>query len=242
MNSRQARELGQSLAALVEAEKLNEAENLLVPVLHERTKFYLLGIIGEPIGRCSLPPVNRLLERIAAGGTEGGWVVIGCALGQQLRTDPDGAFQRCRQFVKMADVWYAADILGERVPGPALVNAFEPSLERLSPWREDESRWVRRTAGVAVHYWAKRSRGSSELRPQAERLLAFLEPVFTEWDMDAVKGVGWGLKTLGKYYPELASAWLQHQTHRKHRALMLRKARTHLPNEHSQQTTSGVKP
>jgi hypothetical protein len=81
---------------------------------------------------------------------------------------------------------------------------------------------------VAAHFWAKRSRGAVELSSQARQLFSLLEPMFEELDMDAIKGVGWGLKTLGKYYPDLAADWLKKQVHRPHRALMERKARTYL--------------
>jgi 3-methyladenine DNA glycosylase AlkD len=175
--------------------------------------------------------VNAFLEHIAASKTEGGWVVIGSALGKQLERDLSGAFARCRVFIINADVWYATDILGERVPGPALVADFQASLELLASWREDANRWVRRSIGVAVHFWSKRSRGAAEDAVRAKALLAFLEPLFGEWDMDAIKGIGWGLKTLGKYYPHLVADWLARQTvqhQRRHRALMLRKALTYL--------------
>jgi hypothetical protein len=88
--------------------------------------------------------------------------------------------------------------------------------------------------GVAIHFWAKRSRRAPELAPRAKALLDFLEPMFEEWEMDAVKGVGWGLKTLGRYYPGLLADWLVEQVvhqRRRHRALMLRKAVTYLPDE-----------
>lgn len=29
--------------------------------------------------------------------------------------------------------------------------------------------------------------------------------------MDAVKGMGWGLKTLGRHYPDLVADWLGQQ-------------------------------
>jgi hypothetical protein len=179
-----------------------------------------------------LPEVNAFLRGIASSGTMGGWVVIASALGRQLDRDLAGALVRCREFVRGADVWYAADILGERVPGPALVAGFEPALVLLCPWRTDPNRWVRRTAGVAVHFWAKCSRGRPQFRPQAEALLAFLEPLFEERDPDAVKGVGWGLRTLGRYYPDPVAGWLEEQLRggRCPRALMLRKARTYLPS------------
>jgi 3-methyladenine DNA glycosylase AlkD len=232
MKAREADELGAEVAALARRGQKERAYGLLAPVLAERTPFRLLDRVGRTVGAGPLTETNALLGRIAARQTEGGWVVIGSALGQQLERELDDTLARCRAFVIAADVWYGADILGERVPGPALVASFEASLVRLAPWREDANRWVRRTAGVAVHFWAKRSRGAPELRPHAEALLAFLEPMFEEWEMDAVKGVGWGLKTLGRHYPDLVGDWLLVQRQRRHRALMLRKAMTYLPEEH----------
>jgi 3-methyladenine DNA glycosylase AlkD len=221
---------------------MTQAYAVLSPVLAERTPFRLLGYIGQAVGARPLDgagpehsqKVNAFLEHIAAARTEGGWVVIGSALGAQLGRDLAGALARCRDLIVAGNVWYAADILAERVPGPGLVDDFEPSLALLAPWRQDADRWVRRAVGVSVHFWAKRSRGAAEQVPQAEALLTFLEPMFEEWDMDAVKGVGWGLKTLGNHYPELVADWLAQQivpSQRRHRTLMLRKALTYLSHE-----------
>ncbi len=242
MKTKEARELGKRIAALVQAGRMTQAYVLLAPVLAERTPFDMLRRIGEPIGAGPLEGTNVFLERIAADKTEGGWVVIASALGGQLDRDPVGAFARCREYIIAADVWYAADILGERVPGPALVADFQPALDLLAPWREDANRWVRRTVGVAVHFWAKRSRGAAEHTAQAEALLAFLEPMFEEWEMDAVKGVGWGLKTLGRHYPDLVADWVAQQVvhrQRRHRAMMLRKALTYLSEEQRAHATGG---
>jgi 3-methyladenine DNA glycosylase AlkD len=208
---------------------------LLMPVLAERTKFLMLDRIGKAVGAGQLPSTNAFLEQIAAQRTMGGWVVIASALGAQMERDLEGALSRCHSFVVQANVWHGADILGERVPGPALRAAFQPTLELLSPWREDANRWVRRTVGVAVHFWAKRSRGAPELQAKAQALLAFLEPMFGEWEIAAVKGVGWGLKTLGRHFPDLVADWLAKQVvdqKRRHRALMLRKALKYLSSEH----------
>jgi hypothetical protein len=240
MKTKEARELGERITALVQAGQPDKAYALLAPVLAKRTPFRLLDRISEAVGAGPLGATNAFLERIAADKTEGGWVVIGSALGQQLDRDSVDVFARCREYIIAADVWYAADILGERVPGPALVADFQPALDLLAPWREAASRWVRRTVGVAVHFWAKRSRGAAEHIAQAEALLAFLEPMFEEWDMDAVKGVGWGLKTLGKHYPDLITDWVAQQVvqrQRRHRALMLRKALTYLLDEQRARAT-----
>jgi 3-methyladenine DNA glycosylase AlkD len=248
MKTKEAWELGQRIAGLVQAGQMTQAYVLLAPVLAKRTPFDMLRRIGEPIGAGPLDAAcpeydrraNAFLERIAADKTEGGWVVIASALEKQLDRDLAGAFARCRGFIVAADVWYAADILGEGVVGQALVAHFQPALDLLAPWREDANPWVRRTVGVAVHFWAKRSRGATEHTARAEALLGFLEPMFEEWDMTAVKGVGWGLKTLGRHYPDLVADWLAQQVvhrQRRHRALMLRKALTYLSEEQRARAT-----
>lgn len=234
MKAREAQELGGRIAALVDDGQLTEAYALLLPILQARTPFPMLRRIGAPVGEGPIEEVNAFLERIEADRTEGGWVVIASALERQLGRDLPGAFARCRRSVASGDVWYAADILGEGVAGEALVAHFQPALEQLTAWREDADAWIRRVVGVSVHFWAKRSRGSAELVPEAVALLDLLEPMFEEWDMRAVKGVGWGLKTLGRVYPELVTEWLAEEvvpSQRRHRALMQRKALTFLTEE-----------
>jgi hypothetical protein len=242
MKAKEARALGVEVALLVDAEQVEQAHDLLSPVLDERTPFATLRRTGGPIGAGQMDPpgpeydrrVNRFLERVAADKTEGGWVIIASALEGQFDRDLSGALARCRGYVIAADVWYGADIFGEGVVGQALVCHFAAALEQLGPWRQDANAWVRRAVGTGTHFWAKRSRGADHLTPEAQTLLAFLEPMFVEWDMRAVKGVGWGLKTLGRYYPDLVADWLAQEIvpgQRRHRALMLRKALTHLSDE-----------
>jgi 3-methyladenine DNA glycosylase AlkD len=231
LKAQEARALGARIAALVQGGQVVEAYDLLSPILAERTPFDMLRRIGEPVGSCSQEKVDAFLSFIAVGRAEGGWVVIAKVLEQVLDRDLAGAFARCRDFIAAADVWYAADTMGEGVVGQALVRHFDSTLKLLTPWREDDDAWVRRAVGTGVHFWAKRSRGAAELLPQAQALLAFLEPMFGEWEMDAVKGVGWGLKTLGRRYPDLMADWLPEQVNRRHRALMLRKAMKGLSRE-----------
>jgi len=238
MNTQEARELGEILAVLVNSGQPEQASDLLFPVLAERTPFRLLDIIGLRLGTESLEPVNSFLDLVAVQRTMGGWIIIASALRQQFKRDHPGAFERARIYAIIADTWYAADSIGERLPGPALVTSFEPALLGLASWRGDTNRWVRRLVGVAVHYWAKQAKGKPRLHPQAEALLELLSPLFSEVDLDAAKGVGWGLKTLGRYYPDLVADWLSRQVgmpHRSlvrpHRALMLRKATLYMPAE-----------
>ena len=56
------------------------------------------------------------------------------------------------------------------------------------------------------------------------------------------KPIGWGLKTLGKYYPDLLTIWLEEQTvncRRKPRAVMIRKALTYLSDVQRTRATGG---
>jgi 3-methyladenine DNA glycosylase AlkD len=231
MKTREARALGARIAALVGDGQVLGAYDLLSPVLAERTPFDMLRRIGRPVGACPQKAIDAFLDLVAADETEGGWVVIQSVLAQVVERDLAGAFIRCRDFIVAADVWCAADTLGEGVVGRALVGHFQPALELLDPWRADDNPWVRRAVGTGVHFWAKRSRGAAELMPQAKALLDFLEPMWGEWDMIVVKGVGWGLKTLGRNYPDLMADWLPRQVGCRHRALMLRKAVTGLSEQ-----------
>lgn len=227
----------------MESGRLEDAVATLAPAVTGRTPFALLDRIGEAVGTGPVAAVNAFLEETARSDTMGGWVVIASAMRQQLVRDPAGAFARCRDYVVRADTWYATDILGERVPGPALVADFDRSLARLAPWRRDPNRWVRRTVGVAAHFWAKRSRGAAEFRARVPVLLDLLAPMFDEHNVDAVKGIGWGLKTLGRYCPDLVAAWLAPRVAapgQRYRALMLRKALTYLPDAERRRVTGGT--
>lgn len=231
MNMQTAIQTGEQIVSQLENQNIESAHAVLTPILAERTPFNYLDRIGSIIGASGLENIDDLLERIAVDKPEGGWPVIGSALRSQLDHGLPDAFSRAREYIIAADIWYGADILGERVPGPALTTHFEGALELLFSWRDDPNRWVRRAAGVAVHFWAKRSKGDPALDDQAVALLDLLEPMFTEWEMDTVKGVGWGLKTMGRYYPDLMTEWLPKQLHRKHRTIVVNKATKFLSHE-----------
>ena len=242
MRVKEARRIGKQVATLVHNGYPHAAYQLLVPTLAERTRFPMLEQIGEPIGAGPIDSTNAFLEIAVQGKTEGGWVVIGTALREQLGRDMPGAVDRARDAIMAAQVWYASDIIGERVPGQALVENFDATLEQLNPWRWDSCSWVRRSVGVAVHMWTKRSRGEDDLQPRAETLMDFLEPLMPDWDMDAVKGTGWGLKTLGKYYPEALTDWLVERLPEqpRMRAIVQRKAMTYLSEEQRKRVSGQV--
>jgi hypothetical protein len=91
--------------------------------------------------------------------------------------------------------------------------------------------------------WAKRSCGSVDLEPEAVALMDFLEPLIPDWDLDAAKGTGWGLKTLGKVYPELLTEWLVENLPKQTRARVLvrRKALTFLSEQQRERVLSVIR-
>jgi 3-methyladenine DNA glycosylase AlkD len=230
MNTREASALGKQISTLLEAKQVEDAYEFLAPTLARKISFATLDRIGKEIGMKSSPTINNFLEHVAEKKTMGGWAIIGSALKEQLKIDLPDTLKRCRAFINRANVWYEVDILGERVPGYALMLDFKIALAEMSSWRDDPNHWVRRDVGVGVHVWTKRAKGEKRFEPQAKALLKFLEPMFEEKHIEAVKGVGWGLKTLGKFYPDVTKAWLARQVKSKknYRALMLKKAMTYL--------------
>lgn len=160
----------------------------------------------------------------------GAWPVLGTALKVWSEKHLSECLELCRIGSIAGDLWYATDILGERVPGPALVCDFDQTLAILKTWRSDPNPWVRRSIGVGIHVWTKRSQGKKEFSARAGEILSFLEPLFGEREIDAVKGIGWSLKTLGRFYPDLAFPWLRRMltSHPSgFRPLMVRKAVTY---------------
>jgi hypothetical protein len=231
VNATDADRLGEQILHCISDGDPAGARALLAPHLARRTPFRLLDRIGLRIGAGPARTTNRFLDELARGRAMGAWPLLGSALAAHLDRDPEGVLSRCRRYIVLADVWYAADTLAERVPGPALVGGLERTLAVLKRWRTDPNRWVRKSCGVAVHLWAKRARGDPRRLPEVKKLLAFLAPLFGEEDLDAVKGIGWGLKTLGRHYPEAVGPWLAAQAGRARsfRPLMIRKAATFLP-------------
>ena len=233
MKRAEIRELATGCRDLLAAGDVAGVLRRLEPVLAEKTPFRLLDLCGQALGRAAeVTPENLtgLLDALAATQAIGAWPLIGSALAAAyLPHDLSRAFAEARRYIVQAGVWHATDAIGERVLGEGLRADFNTALSLLEDWRAETSLWLRRAVGVAVHLYAKRERDRPE---QAARLLDLLEPLFDERDTYALKGVGWGLKTIGKFYPDLLVPWLREQVAtKKPRKLMVRKAVTYLPDE-----------
>jgi 3-methyladenine DNA glycosylase AlkD len=235
--AKEARRLGGEIAEEINKENISSAYKIIFAYLNDRNPFRLLDLVGGALTNCPRSYLDPFLDMVAEAGSQGGWVVIASALHSLSGANARDIFNKCKGYIIQADVWYACDIFGERVTGPALLSDFNQTLKLFSSWRCDSNPWVRRAVGVAVHFWAKRTRGEEPHHNNARILLDFISPLFEEKDMRAAKGVGWGLKTIGRYYPLIAYEWLTNALvveKRQPLVIVKRKALTYLPDEMKQ--------
>jgi len=212
-----------------EAGNMEEFWQTLNPILTSKTSFPQLDRIGLAFGKSAKSaPLKyiELFDEIQKDNRMGGYVIIGKALSVLLDIDLQLCLLKAREYLIKGDRWYVCDILGERVYGQALLRNFEETLPHLERFSRDQNRWVKRSVGVAVHSFVKRTHNDKE---RIKRLLELLSLQIEEKDTSAIKGIGWGLKTIGKYQPQLLEKYLRITLESKRMSkLMLRKAATYL--------------
>jgi 3-methyladenine DNA glycosylase AlkD len=215
--------------ALIREGNLEKTCAILDPLAFGRTKFPILDRVGTRLGQAGLKETAFLeaLDRMISRGSVGYYVIVGSALAQRLGSNMVTCLEKTAEYIIMAENWAKCDSIAERVWGKALVCNFPRAYKYLARIRDHDNRWIRRAVGVAVHYFAKRKpTATAELR----MLLVLLAPELGEREYDAIKGAGWGFKTIGKYQPQLLTKFLENHVKRVHPTkLMLKKATTYLP-------------
>lgn len=226
---RDADSVASEAEAIIRKGDPEKACNILDPLALGRTKFPILDRMGMRLGQASLEEVALLdgLDRMISRGSVGYYVIVGSALAQRLGSNMTTCLEKTAKYIVIGENWAKCDSIAERVWGQALVCNFPQAYKYLARIRDHENRWIRRAVGVAVHYFAKRRpTAMAELR----KLLVLLAPELGEREYDAIKGVGWGFKTIGKYQPQLLTKFLENHVKRVHPTrLMLKKATTYLP-------------
>ena len=201
----------------------------LKPLLDAKCPFTKLDRLGKMLGdsaKSKPSAIFPLLEEIISYNAMGGYVVVAQALVSLLEADLEPVMKLTKDYIRRGATWYVCDIVGERVIGQALHRHFNQTLPWLKKFLSDKDSWVRRSAGVAVHLYVKRNKAAER---EIKTLLKILEPHIEEKQVDVVKGLGWGLKTIGKYHPDLMDAFLRKQFQEKKRlsGRMLSKATTY---------------
>jgi 3-methyladenine DNA glycosylase AlkD len=230
-STKSLQQIAQEFSSRTQKKQYNKAAEALKPLLGTKCSFSKLDLLGTFIGdKAKEEPAKflRAFDCIIDSQAMGGFVVIGEALVSLLDTDFEAAMQKSREYIIKGATWYVCDIIGERSIGKAVVKHFKKTLPFLKNFLDDENKWVRRSAGVAVHFFAKRVQDDPK---KAKILLELLAPHIEEKQVDVVKGIGWGLKTIGKNYPDVLTPFLIEQLRAKKKLskLMMRKALKYLP-------------
>ncbi|MBU7013388.1 MAG: DNA alkylation repair protein, partial [Theionarchaea archaeon] len=214
-------------------EEYDVALDALKPILDEKCPFSRLDLLGKQIGQLGVNEHKKLFaafDEIIRYNTMGSYVVVSQALIWFLPSHLESVMRKSKEYIIRGDTWYVCDIIGERSLGHAVVNHFDEMLPWLERYLDDENRWVKRSMGVAIHFFSKRVVDQPE---KTRKLLDALEPHITEKQVDVVKGIGWGLKTIGKHHPDLLVTFLESQGEKKDRIsrLLIRKAVKYLESE-----------
>ena len=202
-------------------------------ILDGKCSFSKLDLIGKIIGhklKDSPELVVKGFDILIQYNKMGSYVISGQGLTQLLPEHIDLVMEKSSQYIIFGDKWYVCDIIGERSIGKSLVDYFDITVPWIEKFLEDESNWIKRTAGVSIHFFSKRTINQKE---RTLLLLNILEPHIEEKQIDVVKGIGWGLKTIGRYHPDILSQFIVDQLQKKKKIskITLRKALTYLPDE-----------
>ena len=232
MNRKWATNIAERCAEAINDEDLEEFWNVLNPVLDAKVPFPLLDEIGKRLGEAGRNHKSNyfgVFDKIIATDKMGGYVIVGQALAAFLETELEASIRKAAEVIARGQEWYVCDIVGERVLGQALVSYFDSAVSVLEQMTVSEDQGVRRSIGVAVHFFAKRRPKDVE---RTKRLLALLALLVDDRRVFVVKGVGWGLKTIGRHQPKLIEDYLEETLEKKKISrLMLRKATTYLDEE-----------
>jgi len=229
MTRQEVRELARKCLELLAAGGEEAALGALDPLLSTKTPFPILDLVGKVLGEWGKGEPQKPLaffDLLVGTRAMGAYVIVGQGLVAVNDVDLGLSFAKAREYIIQGDAWYVADIIGERPLGHGLLAHFDEAVGLLEGFAGDTNPWVRRSVGVAVHLFAKRVRDDPT---RIQRLLALLAPLIEERDTAALKGIGWGLKTIGRYYPDLLVPFLRRELATKHpRKLLLRKATAYL--------------
>lgn len=226
---REIEELAEDVVDLILSGNSEAALKKLKPVLDVKCPFTFLDALGKRIGQAGTDPEKffETSDRIVDYNAMGGFVIVGQALIHFLPGSFDKVMEKSREYIIKGDTWYVCDIIGERSLGQALVICFDEALPWLKRFLEDDNKWVKRSVGVSIHFFSKRVLDQPE---RTKMLLDLVEPYIEERQADVVKGIGWGLKTIGRHHPDILVQFLREQmkSEKKISKLMMRKAVTYL--------------
>jgi len=214
ISSQRAAELALECSAYLAEGDLGAFWTCLQPVLESKLSDESLSLFGEILGEEGAKDPERYFgafDGMIAKKSRGCYVIVGKALSRMLETRFEQACNRARDYIAEGQSFEASDLVGQSVLGAALVKYFDQTLAVLEELSHDESRWVKRAVGAAVQFFSEEVRDPDRTR----RLMELTLPLMASQDEVVLKGVGWGLKTIGRYHPQILEKFLKTQIGRR---------------------------
>mgnify|MGYP001954852224 CR=1 FL=1 len=169
-------------------------------ILSQRVKFPLLEFCAVEF-YSNIPRHDHIsfCDQIQHLKTEGGNVIIGKLLQQNLKNDSKQSFEKATEYIADADIWYVCDIIGERVFGYSLLHQPEITIPVVQKLSNHPSNWVIRSLGAGIHYSIKKGLDKQNVNTLFQLLLSMANTK----DKEIRQGIGWAAKTTARFHPEI---------------------------------------
>lgn len=172
-------------------------------VLKRKVRFPVLEFLTEKLAAV-IPGKDQLAftDAVVALDEIGSYVIAGKMLQLRMEKDFSRSFEKACSYFAQGDEWYVCDIIGERVFGVALLRWPEKTIPVLRKYTQHPDRWVVRSVGIATHYAVKKGLP----KPFVNDMFGLLLTRANATEFHTKRGIGWGAKTIAKFYPDIISS------------------------------------
>ncbi|WP_395373864.1 DNA alkylation repair protein [Marinicella sp. W31] len=203
----------------VACEKFTQAGlDLMLPyiddeILSHKVKFPLLEWCASEFHQY-IPQSTQLdfCDRIHQLNREGGNVILGKMLQIRSAKNLPESLDKAAEYISQADIWYVADIIGERVFGHTLLHQFHNTFTTIRAMSLSANHWLIRGFGAGSHYSIKKGLPKDDV----ETLFSWLLLQAHSSNKEIRQGIGWAAKTTAKFHPEIIKTFHQ-EIHKKHK-------------------------
>ncbi len=233
------KKLAENICDLLEQGNEEKFFEVLGKILQEKIPFGSLKPLGEVIGKRGLEKPELyfdVLDRfhrksIDYGYRKGvidakkmkmsedevqksrvyGWRagIIGLAFNEMSHKYYSEVVERTRGYIVENAHWSSSDTYADKAFNRMFQERFDWILEMLKEWAKDDNRWIRNTAGFAVHAPVERKILTVQ---QFGKAMKVLDLLMQDEDLNVKKKVGWTLRVVSKYYPEETYVFLKKWT------------------------------
>lgn len=125
--------------------------------------------------------------------------IIGIIFNEMSIINPELVIERTKEYIIKYNHWSASDTFADKTFHNLFKNNFDFIFDVLKEWAINENKWIRNTAGFAVHAPVEKKIITKELFVKS---LEILDLLMKDKDKDVKSKVGWALRTVTKYYPD----------------------------------------